>query len=84
MSEQGVPVEQRVFGAGHYLRPNFIQLYSSRNVLIEDSVFSTGDDCVVIKSGLNADGWRVGKPSENIVVRRLHGERGHGGVVIGS
>jgi polygalacturonase len=57
---------------------------SSKNVLIEDSFFSTGDDCVVIKSGLNEDGWRVGKPSENIVVRRLRGERGHGGVVIGS
>ncbi len=57
---------------------------SSRNVLIEDSFFSTGDDCVVIKSGLNEDGWRVAKPSENIVVRRLHGEAGHGGVVIGS
>jgi polygalacturonase len=57
---------------------------SSRNVLIEDSFFSTGDDCVVIKSGLNEDGWRVSRPSENIVVRRLHGEAGHGGVVIGS
>jgi polygalacturonase len=57
---------------------------SSRNVLIEDSFFSTGDDCIVIKSGLNEDGWRVGRPSENIVVRRVHGERGHGGVVIGS
>jgi polygalacturonase len=57
---------------------------SSRNVLVEDSFFSTGDDCIVIKSGLNEDGWRVAKPSENIVVRRIHGERGHGGVVIGS
>jgi polygalacturonase len=57
---------------------------SSRNVLIEDSFFSTGDDCVVLKSGLNEDGWRVGRPSENVVVRRLHGEAGHGGVVIGS
>jgi polygalacturonase len=57
---------------------------SSRNVLIEDSFFSTGDDCVVIKSGLNEDGWRIAKPSENVVVRRLHGEAGHGGVVIGS
>ena len=35
MSECGVPVEARVFGAGHYLRPSFIQIYSSRNVLIE-------------------------------------------------
>jgi polygalacturonase len=57
---------------------------SSKNVLVEESFFSTGDDCVVIKSGLNEDGWRVGRPSENIVVRRLKGERGHGGVVIGS
>jgi polygalacturonase len=57
---------------------------SSRNVLIEDSFFSTGDDCIVVKSGLNEDGWRVGRPSENIVVRRVRGALGHGGVVIGS
>ena len=38
----------------------------------------------MIKSGLNEDGWRVGKPSENIAQWRLHGEVGHGGVVIGS
>ena len=57
---------------------------SSKNVLIEDSFFDTGDDAVVIKSGLNEDGWRVGRASENIVVRRLHAQRGHGGVVIGS
>jgi len=35
MGEQGVPVNQRVFGAGHYLRPQFIQPYSCKNVLIE-------------------------------------------------
>ena len=57
---------------------------SSKNVLIEDSFFSTGDDCIIIKSGLNEDGWRVGKPSENIVVRRVRGATGHGGVGIGS
>ncbi len=33
--ERGVPVKDRVFGTGHYLRPNFIQPYRSRNVLIE-------------------------------------------------
>jgi polygalacturonase len=53
-------------------------------VLIEDSQFSTGDDCIVIKSGVNEDGWRVGRPSENIVVRRVRGAKGHGGIVIGS
>ncbi len=35
MQAAGVPVGQRVFGDGHFLRPNFIQPYRSRNVLIE-------------------------------------------------
>lgn len=35
MGEQGVPVAQRVFGQGHLLRPNFIQPYRCRNILIE-------------------------------------------------
>jgi polygalacturonase len=34
MGEEGVPVEQRVFGAGHYLRPKMIQFYRCVNVLI--------------------------------------------------
>lgn len=33
--DQNLPVEQRIYGAGHYLRPNFIQPYRCRNVLIE-------------------------------------------------
>jgi unsaturated rhamnogalacturonyl hydrolase len=35
LSVQGVPVAQRVFGAGHYLRPSFFQPYRCRNVMIE-------------------------------------------------
>ncbi len=35
MAERGVPVAQRVFGNGDYLRPQFIQPYRCRNVLIE-------------------------------------------------
>jgi polygalacturonase len=33
--EQGVPVEERVMGEDSYLRPNFIQPYRCRNILIE-------------------------------------------------
>lgn len=132
MAEEGVPGEKRVFGEGHYLRPNFIQFYkckrvlvegvtierspmwaihpvlcenvtvrgvkvishgpnndgcnpeSSRDVLITDCYFDTGDDCIAIKSGRNADGRRVGRPSENIVVRNCTMKDGHGGVVMGS
>jgi len=117
MGERGVPVEQRVFGQGHFLRPNFVQPYRCRNVLIEgvtirnspmwelnpvlcsnvtvrgvtisihgpnndgcdpescrdvlieDCIFDTGDDCIAIKSGRNNDGRRVAVPSENIIVR---------------
>ncbi|MGP3960707.1 glycoside hydrolase family 28 protein [Nonomuraea sp. 3N208] len=133
MAERGVPVAERVFGAGHHLRPNLIQLYRCRNVLIEgvtvrdspmwnihpvlcanvtirevtvDSprgpnndgcdpescvdvliercVFNTGDDCVAIKAGKNADGRRVNAPSENLLVHGCVMRDGNGGVTIGS
>jgi polygalacturonase len=35
MGAKGVPVANRVFGEGSYLRPNFIQPYRCQNVLIE-------------------------------------------------
>lgn len=132
MAEEGVLVADRVFGPGHFLRPNFIQFYkcknilidgvtiinspmwiihpvlsenitiqnvtvrshgpnndgtnpeSSRNILIQDSYFDTGDDCIAIKSGRNADGRRINVPSENIIVRRTTMRDGHGAVVMGS
>ncbi|HUF10918.1 MAG TPA: glycoside hydrolase family 28 protein, partial [Rhodothermales bacterium] len=57
---------------------------SCRDVLIEDCLFDTGDDCVVMKSGRNADGRRVGVPVSNVVIRNCSMSDGHGAVVIGS
>ncbi len=57
---------------------------SCENVLIENCVFHTGDDCIAIKSGRNGDGLRDGRPSRNIIIRGCKMEDGHGGVVIGS
>lgn len=57
---------------------------SCEDVLIEDCLFRTGDDCIAIKSGRNADGRRAGRASRNIIVRRCTMQDGHGGVVIGS
>jgi unsaturated rhamnogalacturonyl hydrolase len=57
---------------------------SCRDVLIEDCVFDTGDDCIAIKSGRNNDGRRLATASENIIIRRCTMKDGHGGVVIGS
>ncbi|MDT0688898.1 glycoside hydrolase family 28 protein [Salegentibacter sp. F188] len=36
MNHNNVPVEERIFGEGHYLRPQLIQFVNSRNILIED------------------------------------------------
>lgn len=56
---------------------------SSADVLIEGNDLTTGDDSIVIKSGRDQDGWRVGRPAENVVIRnnRL---QGYNGLVIGS
>lgn len=35
MAEDGVPVSERIFGEGDYLRPSFVQPYKCKNVLIE-------------------------------------------------
>jgi len=57
---------------------------SCSDVLIQSCVFDTGDDCIAIKSGRNADGRRVNQPSENIIIEDCQMKAGHGGIVIGS
>jgi polygalacturonase len=59
-------------------------LDSCRNVRISDCFFDTGDDCIVIKSGRDADGRRVGRPTELVTITNCVMYRGHGAVVIGS
>ena len=131
-NEEQVPVAQRVYGAGHFLRPTFIEPYRCRNVLIEgvtirnapfwvlhptlstnvtirrvtvighgpntdgadpescrdvlieDCIFDTGDDCIALKSGRNQDGRRINVPVENVVIRNCRMKAGHGGITVGS
>jgi len=61
-----------------------VDISSSRHVLIEGCSFDTGDDCIVLKSGRDEDGLRVGRPTEEVVIRGCAFARGHGGIVIGS
>lgn len=132
MAEKGIPVAERVFGEGRYLRPNFIEFFEcntvlvkdvtvinspfwilhpiktnnmiidgvtvnshgpnndgcdpeySQNIIIKNCTFNTGDDCIAIKAGRDADGRRVAIPSKNIIVQNCKMIDGHGGVVIGS
>lgn len=57
---------------------------SSTDVLVEGCDFTTGDDCIAIKSGRNRDGRRVNVPSANVIVRNCRMRDGHGGVSLGS
>jgi polygalacturonase len=57
---------------------------SCRDVLIEKVAFDTGDDCIAIKSGRNADGRRIAAVCENIVIRDCVMREGHGGITVGS
>jgi polygalacturonase len=57
---------------------------SSRDVLIENCRFNTGDDCIAIKSGRNRDGRRLNVASENILIVGCEMKDGHGGVTVGS
>lgn len=45
---------------------------SSTNVLIENVKFNVGDDGIAIKSGRDQDGWRVGRATENVIIRNCH------------
>jgi polygalacturonase len=53
-------------------------------VRISDSHFDVGDDCLCLKSGIDEDGRRIGKPTENVTIVNCTMRSGHGGVVMGS
>ncbi|MEX2603153.1 MAG: glycoside hydrolase family 28 protein [Gracilimonas sp.] len=64
-----------------------VVLDSSKDVLVEYNHFETGDDAVVLKSGLNEEALELNIPTENIVVRNFEARKvrtGSGGVVFGS
>jgi polygalacturonase len=67
------------------LHPNNdgVDVDSSTHVLVEENVFRTGDDSVVIKSGRDLDGRRIARPSAWVLVRR-NDMGGEDGIALGS
>jgi polygalacturonase len=61
-----------------------IAIDSSTNVLIENATLSTGDDAIVLKSGRDKEGMRVGRPTENVVIRNCTIKDAHSAIAIGS
>jgi polygalacturonase len=61
-----------------------IDIDSSKRVRIDNVYIDVNDDCISIKSGKDADGLRVNRPAEDIIVENSHFAYGHGGVAMGS
>lgn len=57
---------------------------SSRFVTIMNDYIDTGDDGIVIKSGKDADGLRVNRPSEDVAITNCTVHHAHGAVTLGS
>lgn len=74
----------RILGPGDSPNTDGIDPDSCRNVIISDCYISTGDDCIVIKSGYRYQPGNPYPPSEDIVITNCVFGEGHGGVVIGS
>jgi polygalacturonase len=75
---------EKVFISTHGPNNDGCNPESCQDVLIKDCYFDTGDDCIAIKSGRNADGRRLNIPSENIIVQGCRMKDGHGGITVGS
>jgi polygalacturonase len=72
----------KIITTGH--NTDGIVIDSSRYILVDNVDLETGDDSISIKSGADKDGWRVNRPSENIVIKNSRMRMGHTGIAIGS
>jgi polygalacturonase len=61
-----------------------IDIDSSQDVLISNCYLDTGDDAICLKSGKDADGLRVNRPTANVAITNCTVHHGHGAVVLGS
>ena len=61
-----------------------IDINACRRVLVEDCTFLQGDDGIVVKSGRDRDGRRVGVPCEDVEIRNCTARGGHTLLAIGS
>jgi len=78
ITTHGVSIKSRGIDNGDGWDPD-----SSSNLMIFDTAFDTGDDCIAVKSGKNPDGNRVNIPTKNVRIFDLK-MLGGNGMAIGS
>lgn len=69
---------------GHGPSTDGIDIDSSSDVLVEHCDIDCNDDALCLKAGRDADGLRVNRPTENVVIRNCTIRGGAAGVTAGS
>jgi polygalacturonase len=82
-SENAV-VQNLVIETNPGMETDGIVIDSSRFVKLDNDYIDTGDDGIVIKSGKDADGLRVNRPTEDVTITNCTVHHAHGAVTIGS
>ena len=78
----GITIRNNLGGRGP--STDGIDVDSSSQVLVQNSDIECNDDAVVLKAGRDADGLRVNRPTENVIIRDNTVRAGTAGVTFGS
>jgi len=78
----GVTIRNNIDGKGP--STDGIDIDSSRDVLVENADIDVNDDALCLKAGRDADGLRVDRPTEHVLIRNSTIRAGAAGVTFGS
>lgn len=78
----GITVRNNVDGKGP--STDGVDIDSSHTVLVENADIDANDDALCLKAGRDADGLRVNRPTENVVIRNSTVRAAYAGVTFGS
>lgn len=96
MNNDAVPLSERLFGEGYYLRPHLIQFYKSENILVEDVTITDSPFwCLhfvysknITVRGLTYEAYNYNndgidpESSENILIENVHFGNGDDNIAI--
>ena len=78
----GLTIRNNIGGLGP--STDGVDVDSSSGVLVENCDIECNDDAVVLKAGRDADGLRVNRPTEDVVVRDITVRKAAAGITFGS
>ena len=78
----GVDIEANLGGLGP--STDGIDIDSSHDILVQNCTVDCNDDNICLKAGRDADGLRVNRPTENVVIRNCVTRAGAGMITLGS